>query len=115
MGKDREGKFHPKKGKPSGSGKEEGVGLESPFVGPQEQYQEMAGKYTDGADEMPDEFRMRHPNRNVNKNEARRDDRRSDRRNNRSRNEALAENGSSATVEELPGVLTPPPRAGVGR
>lgn len=106
MAKDREGKFHPKKGKPSGSGKEEGVGVESPFVGSHEQYREMADKYTDGADEMPDEFRIRHPNRNVNKSEARREDRRSDRRSNKSRNETFTEDRSSATVEELPGVLT---------
>ncbi|HEY9007214.1 baeRF7 domain-containing protein [Ohtaekwangia sp.] len=67
MGKDREGKFHPSKGKPSGLGKENSVELHLKEDGALDQYLETAEKYTDGPEEMPANVRVRHPNRNVDK------------------------------------------------
>jgi hypothetical protein len=67
MGKDREGKFHPAKGKPTGSGKENSVELHFKEDGALDQYLETAEKYTDGQEEMPANVRVRHPNRNVDK------------------------------------------------
>ena len=75
MGKDREGKFHPKKGKPSGSGKEESAGLNAPHTGSVEEYIELADKYTEGADELPANVKVRHPNRNVNKKKNKKEER----------------------------------------
>jgi hypothetical protein len=105
MGKDREGKYHPPKGKPSGTGKEEGVGLNSPHTGSVEQYLEMADKYTEGASEMPANVKVRHPNRNTNKNEEKKQDRNS-RNSYKSKNETFRDDRVAATPEELPGVLT---------
>ncbi len=67
MGKDREGRFHPKKGRPSGS-KEEGLGLR-PSMDPEqlEQDQKMTEKYTKGPDTLSENVHLLHPNRNTNK------------------------------------------------
>src|SRR5690349_14931377 len=67
MGKDRDGKFHPKKGKPSGKGNE-GLGLR-PSITPEELEQdlEMTEKYTSGEDELANNVHLLHPNRNTNK------------------------------------------------
>jgi hypothetical protein len=67
MGKDREGVFHPKKGKPSDS-KDEGLGLRKTM--PPEKLEddlEMTDKYTKGADELAENVHLLHPNRNTNK------------------------------------------------
>ncbi len=106
MGKDREGKYHPPKGKPSGSGKEEGVGLKPAMTGSEEQYLDMADKYTDGADEMPANVRLRHPNRNVNKGEDRREQRNDNKQSQKAKTETFKDDRSPAVPEELPGVLT---------
>lgn len=106
MGKDREGKYHPKKGKPSGTGTEEGVGLTPPHTGSLEQYIEMADKYTEGADEMPANLKVRHPNRNVNKGEDKKADKNSNQDSYKGKTQTVNDDRSSATLEELPGVLT---------
>jgi hypothetical protein len=67
MGKDREGKFHPSKGKPSGTGKEIDQQLHLSAPGAYENYLEIANKYTDGPAEEVANVRVRHPNRNVDK------------------------------------------------
>lgn len=105
MGKDREGNFHPPKGKPSGSGKEQGVGLTPPTTGSMEQYLEMAEKYTDGADELPANVKVRHPNRNVNKGEDRKEQPES-KNSYKSKTQTFKDERASVTPEELPGVLT---------
>jgi hypothetical protein len=105
MGKDREGNFHPRKGKPSGSGKEEGVGLTPPHTGSVEQYLDMADKYTEGADEMPANVKVRHPNRNVNKGEDRKEQP-LNKASYKSKNETFKDDRSPVVPEELPGVLT---------
>ena len=105
MGKDREGTYHPPKGKPSGSGKEEGVGLKPAMVGSEDQYLDMADKYTDGPDEMPANVRVRHPNRNVNKGEPRKEPKNNN-NTQKTRTDASGEERAPAVPEQLPGVLT---------
>jgi hypothetical protein len=69
MGKDREGKFIPPKGKPSGSGKNTN-GLRDAFAGTDPETDEnLTEKYTDGPDQPSQNAHMRHVNRNVNKGE----------------------------------------------
>ena len=53
MGKDREGKFHPAKGRPSGQGKDNNIELHLKDDGALDLYLETAEKYTDGQEEMP--------------------------------------------------------------
>lgn len=67
MGKDRNGKFIPTKGKPSGTGKDT-VGLKDAFaVNDPETDNHIADKYTDNIDKATPNVYVRHPNRNVNK------------------------------------------------
>ena len=106
MGKDREGKNHPPKGKSSGSGKEESSGLKPAMTGSEEQYLDMADKYTDGPDEMPANVRVMHPNRNVNKGEERKEQRNNNKGNNKGKPETIRDEGAPLMPEELPGVLT---------
>jgi hypothetical protein len=106
MGKDREGKFHPKKGKPSGSGREQTKGVDNPTNGTIDQYLEMADKYTEGADEMPANVKVRHPNRNVNKGEEKKEDRPVNKSSYKSKNETFSDDRSPIVAEQLPGVLT---------
>jgi hypothetical protein len=70
MGKDRSGKFHPKKGKPSGS-KEEGLGLR-PTMPPEdvEKDLEMMEKTTIADDTLSPDLHLLHPNRHPGKKHA---------------------------------------------
>ncbi|WP_298741257.1 hypothetical protein [uncultured Chitinophaga sp.] len=66
MGKDREGTFHPKKGKPSGSGRESKLGLRDNMdPAALERDEEITEKYTSGEDELAPNVHMRHVNRNT--------------------------------------------------
>lgn len=66
MGKDREGRFHPKKGKPSGSGREGNLGLRTSIDENELQRdEEITEKYTSAEDELAPNVHMRHPNRNT--------------------------------------------------
>ncbi len=76
MGKDKEGKFHPMKGKPSGSGKEIDQPLNFATPGAYEKYVDIADKYTGGPDEDAANVKMMHPNRNNNKREERNQEKR---------------------------------------
>jgi hypothetical protein len=71
MGKDKEGKFHPMKGKPTGSGKEIDQPLNFSTPGAYEKYLDIADKYTGGLAEDAMNVKLRHPNRNNNKHEER--------------------------------------------
>jgi hypothetical protein len=71
MGKDREGKFHPTKGKPSGNGKEIDRELHLSGDGSLEQYLEIADKYAVDEAAQDGGLAVRHPNRNVAKGESR--------------------------------------------
>jgi hypothetical protein len=106
MGKDREGKFQPRKGKPSGSGKDEGIGLNQPLTGSLENYIKMADKYTEGADELPANVKVRHPNRNLDKGEEKKDDKPVNKSSYKSKTETYSDNQSETVGQELPGVLT---------
>ncbi|HYF30701.1 MAG TPA: hypothetical protein VD993_06255 [Chitinophagaceae bacterium] len=67
MGKDRSGKFHPTKGKPSGAAKEEGLGITPTDPEKMDQYLDITERYTDGEDELASHVPVRHPNRNTEK------------------------------------------------
>lgn len=87
MGKDREGRFHPSKGRPSGTGKEIDQPLNLSAPGAYENYLEIADKYTDGPAEEVANVRVRHPNRNVDKFEDRSQEKKENKVNNRMRTE----------------------------
>ncbi|MDB5022061.1 MAG: hypothetical protein JWQ28_3188 [Pedobacter sp.] len=67
MSKNKEGKFVPPKGKPSGKGNET-VGLKDAFaaIDPDKE-NEITEKYISDTDEQEALIQMRHVNRNVNK------------------------------------------------
>lgn len=67
MGKDRDGTFHPGKGKPSGANKEEGLGAQATPPEKMNEYNEMTEKYTSGPDELAPNVHLLHPNRNTSK------------------------------------------------
>lgn len=91
MGKDREGKFHPQKGRPSGTGKEIDQQLHLSAPGASENYVNLADKYTDGPAEEVANVRIRHPNRNVDK----RDDRSYEKKETKINNRMNAEPGAA--------------------
>lgn len=67
MGKDRTGKFQPPKGKPSGTAKDEGLGLSPTDPDKIDQYLDITDRYTTGDDELAPHVPVRHPNRNTEK------------------------------------------------
>lgn len=71
MGKDREGKYHPQKGKPSGEPKstEQEMHLADPSS--LKQYQTVTDQYITDEDEQIAAVPIRHPNRNANKGQSR--------------------------------------------
>lgn len=70
MGKDANGNFHPPKGKPSGVGKSEGLGLQPTPPNEMEEYNEITGEYLNEPDQIADNVHFRHANRNTSKGEA---------------------------------------------
>jgi hypothetical protein len=102
MGKDREGKFHPAKGKPSGANKDEGLGLRPTFNPDDlERDGEITDRYTKGPDTLADDVRIRHRNRNTSKGETVKTESQS----NKSWNQANKEEFSTADPEELVGII----------
>jgi hypothetical protein len=105
MGKDRSGKYHPGKGKPTGINKEEGLGIQATDPDKMDEYLEITEKYTDGEKVAPG-VRVRHPNRNTSKGEdsfkAKENLEESDKAKDNSHNREV----STTPVEELPGILT---------
>jgi len=69
MSKDKNGTFHPGKGKPSGANKEEGLGLQPTPPEKMEEYLEITERYTDGEDQLAEDVHVRHANRNTSKGE----------------------------------------------
>ena len=69
MAKDKTGKYHPPKGKPSGINKSEGLGAGSTDPDKMDQYNEITEKYTTDNEEIAPSVRTGHPNRNVSKGE----------------------------------------------
>jgi hypothetical protein len=105
MGKDREGVFHPKKGKPSDD-RDEGLGLR-PTLPPEkfDEDMEMTDKYTSGPDELAENVHLLHPNRNTNK---KRDLPKNASQNpsDKAINETFNEDIVDTVPEELPGLIT---------
>ena len=107
MGKDREGKYHPRKGKPSGSPRE-GVGLQPVDSSALEEHLEIAEKYTEGEEEPAPNIHVRHPNRHVEKREERQRNKATQRFNNasdKSTNQTFTEERVDTQPEELPAFL----------
>lgn len=69
MGKDREGKYHSPKGRPSGSAKSEGIGVDPRDPDYLTKNLEVDKKYENAPDELTLNTQVRHRNRNVNKDE----------------------------------------------
>ena len=106
MGKDRNGTYHPGKGKSSGVNKEEGLGLHPTELEKMERYEEITERYTAGEDELAADVHMRHPNRNTSKGQARNDTNgnNSEAENNKIR--SFTEARQTLQAKELPGKLT---------
>jgi hypothetical protein len=108
MGKDREGKFHPRKGKPSGALRE-GLGVQPLDTSALDEHLEIADKYTEGEEQPAPNIHVRHPNRNVDKREERqrnKDSQRFNNASNKSVNETFTVEHSDTVAEELPTMLT---------
>lgn len=104
MGKDREGRFHPRKGKPSGS-MSEASGLKPITTSSLEEQMEIAEKYTVGDEEPAPNVRVRHRNRNVDKREQKQQDR-SQMQNNRTKREMFTAERTNTRPAILLDVLT---------
>ncbi|HEY0655980.1 MAG TPA: hypothetical protein VGD65_22750 [Chryseosolibacter sp.] len=105
MGKDREGKFHPRKGKPSGSLRTDSPGLKPISTGSYEEHLEIADKYTVGEEEPAPNLRVRHRNRNTDKREDRQVDK-SDAKNTKAKRDTFDDSEMViAQAEEISGFL----------
>jgi hypothetical protein len=108
MGKDREGKFHPRKGKPSGSGRTDTPGLKPISTGDFEEHLEIVEKYTVGEEEPAPNLRVRHRNRNTDKREDRQVEK-SDAKNTKAKTDTFDDDSQQPVApqaEELPSSLT---------
>lgn len=101
MGKDKTGKFHPGKGKPSGINKEE-PGLESMDAANADSAFGLSGEDS----EVAPDIRMRHPNRNTSKGEDQFKGKTNEEKSNKTKNETFTEETIAVVPEELPGVLS---------
>jgi hypothetical protein len=105
MGKDREGKFHTPKGKPSGAGKQKGeitVNTQTRTL-----QSEIEEKYiVPDTDDVAANVRMRHPNRNVDKGAERKLPENKKNPSNKGVIETFSEDFSATKPEELPGILS---------
>lgn len=105
MGKDRNGKYHPAKGKPSGIGKEEGLGVHPTDPEKINEYIDITNRYTTDADTLAPHVHLRHPNRNVDKgNERFRNQQ--DKQKVTAEEQTFTEDRAEVKPEELPGTLT---------
>lgn len=105
MGKDREGKFHPRKGKPSGA-KTENTGLKDMSSSAYEENINIVDKYTVGDEEPAPNLHVRHRNRNPDKREERQQER-SNMKNTKAKRETLKKAVADVPpAEEIPAVLT---------
>ncbi|MBA2562336.1 MAG: hypothetical protein H0V14_05370, partial [Chitinophagaceae bacterium] len=106
MGKDKTGKFHPGKGKPSGINKKEGLGIHSTSSENMKQYDEITEKYIEGEDELSPNVSLRHPNRNTSKGEDTYKAKENNAASDKAVNDTLAQDRTPTVPEELPGILT---------
>jgi hypothetical protein len=107
MGKDREGKFHPQKGKPAGEGKQKGI--TTPQVSKKvlaEQF-DLEEKYLIDPDtDRVEGTKMRHPNRNAEKDTDRKITEGQKKNSDKSRNQTLTEDFSGIVPGEYMGELS---------
>ncbi|MBV9962718.1 MAG: hypothetical protein JO072_10760 [Parafilimonas sp.] len=106
MGKDREGVFHPGKGKPSGANKEEGLGIQPTDADHMDEYNEITEKYTESEDQLSSSVHLRHPNRNTSKGENSFKAKENNSESNKTIQQTITEEGTPVVPEELPGVLS---------
>ncbi|MBA3648147.1 MAG: hypothetical protein H0W62_06295 [Chitinophagales bacterium] len=111
-GKTRENKYIPPKGKPSGSGKEEGLGMRPTLDSEDlekdlERDKEITEKYTSGVDELAANVHLRHSNRNRQKHRDTHKEKQNEESNkaDKSKNDTQKEEFTDTKPEELPGVL----------
>ena len=106
MGKDREGKYHPPKGKPSGKKTQKGVTTTKSST--LDHQLEIEEKYTDHPDieAISANVRVRHPNRNVDKGSDRKLAENKKSESNKSVTATFKEEFSDTTAEELPASLS---------
>lgn len=104
MGKDKDGRFHPAKGKPSGIHKEEGLGLRRSMDPSElERDEQMTARYTPvNEDELSPDVRVRHPNRNTTRGQ---DFSTSQSTTYKSRQQTQTEEFTKTVAEELPGII----------
>lgn len=115
MGKDREGKYHPRKGKPSGALRE-GTGVQELDTSALEEHLEIAEKYTEGEEEPAPNIHVRHPNRNVDKREEKQRNKDTQRFNNPSNktvNETFTADSVDTVAQELRATLSKEEFAGL--
>jgi hypothetical protein len=103
MGKDREGKFHPRKGQPSGSLRTESP--TTPVASSAYEQSEIENKYTDDNGEPAANVNVRHRNRNVDKREDRQIQR-SDIKNTKAKRETFSEVDNANSAQEINSLLT---------
>ncbi len=106
MGKDRDGVFHPGKGKPSGVNKEEGFGIQPTDPEHLDEYNEITDKYTEGEDELSPAVHLRHPNRNTSKGETNFKAKENNPKSDKTVQQTITDKTETVVPEELPGVLT---------
>src|SRR5688572_15409475 len=107
MGKDRTGKYHPPKGKPSGAGKEEGLGIHPTDPDKLDQYLDITDRYTTGADELAPSVPVRHPNRHTSRGEGDyRERSRKPKEQDKTTTKTFKEEAQRVQPEELPGKVT---------
>src|ERR1700712_5453988 len=106
MGKDDNGVFHPGKGKPSGTNKVEGLGIQATEPEKMDDYLELTEKYTVGEDELDPSVPVRHRNRNTSKTGTIGKAKESADESNKTTSQKFTEERSTASPEELPGLLT---------
>jgi len=111
MAKDREGKFHARKGKPSGPGKTEGsTGLKNINTDSIDDYLEIADKYTVGEEQPAPNVHLRHPNRNPDKGDDRtgqkRDTNNEPNASNKTKTQTFKTEWTGTVAEELPPFLS---------
>lgn len=107
MGKDRNGKYHPPKGKPSGAGKsEDALGVQGTPPEKMEQYEQITDRYTVDDNTLAPDVPMRHPNRNTQKGQSRFKNQQDAQDNVKGNAEMITEESATGTMpEELPSIL----------
>lgn len=107
MGKDKNGKFIPPKGKPTGNGKEDNLGI-SQSLSPEEieKNLDITDKYTNDSDSLAPSVHLRHANRNVHKKTTEQKNDADDTVPDKTVSDTFRPDHPAAKVEELPYLLT---------